>query len=199
MKPETRRDAVLLVPPDPPARRRSIARAARAAGAVAGLLGALLMELAAVVIFGATGQGGWWLSRLVAAAVLGRSELPGGRMAGLVGLVLHLCVGTVLGTIYGAMVPRRPARPDVVALPLLYSVSVFVFMTYAVLTWADPVMFRRVGKGWFFVLHLVYGLALYVTVPLRDALLRGRPRRPRRAAPGATAAGGRHSPGAAPA
>ena len=175
-----------LVPSAGQEGRREVSHAAWAAGAVAGLLGALLMELGAVALFGANGRGGWWLSKLVAAAFLGRTALPGGRAADLLGLGLHFGVGVVLGVIYGAMVPRRPARADIIALPLLYSVSVFVIMTYFVLSWADPVMFARVGKGWFLGLHVLFGAALYLTVPLRDALARGpRPGRPAAPWPGA--------------
>jgi hypothetical protein len=91
--------------------------------------------------------------------------------ATIAGLLSHLAVGAVLGIVFAALVRNVRTPPKLIAAGLAFGALVYVLMTYAALPWANPIMFASVDRGWFFIVHLAFGLTLPLALPVRHALL----------------------------
>jgi hypothetical protein len=157
-------------PSCPPSSRdvtRRMMREIVGAGAAGGLVAGLAMALVLMVSYAITGPGPLFPLQLIAATLWGHATFELGGGAAIAGLLIHLVVSAGWGVLFAAMLPRGATLAMTVALALIFSMGVFVIMTYLVLPWTNWIMWDAVAQGWFFLLHLVYGAVLVVTLPLR--------------------------------
>lgn len=134
-------------------------------GAAVGAVSALIMGLVWMIISAATGQGFFTPVMLIGATYfgVGFGGLP--VWATLLGLLTHLVVGAAFGILFVA-VARNITSPGIkLAAGLAYGAAVYLFMTFLVLPWANPIMYDAADKGLFFLLHLLYGAGLPLALP----------------------------------
>jgi hypothetical protein len=135
-------------------------RAAVVRGVAAGVVGALLMGLIAMVVSAISGAGFFMPLMLIGATYLGEgfNDLP--VWSAVLGLITHLVVGGAFGALFVALARNIIATSAKLAAGVAYGAAVYLFMTFLVMPWADPVMYASIDKGLFFLLHLVYGAVL---------------------------------------
>lgn len=145
-------------------------------GIAGGVIGALVMGLFFMIVAAARGMGFWTPPKLISAVFLGSSAVFAGAGAVILGLVIHMIMGAVLGVIYAYLIPRNISFAMDVLMGLAYGALIYFVMTYAVLPWANPLMYAAVDRGWFFVYHLAFGLTLSLVVPVRRGVVSREPR-----------------------
>lgn len=146
---------------------RRVTKGVIGAGISAGLLGGVVMGLFAMIVAALTGPGFWAPMKLISAVFLGQGAMTGGAGAILLGMIIHLFTAAVYGVIFAALISRRVSSAAAIALGGLYGIALFLFMTYLVLPWANPVMFANINQGWFFLYHVAYGLTVGIAAPAR--------------------------------
>ena len=156
-------------------------------GVLAGLLAATVMGVILMTGSAMLGRGFWGPLQLIGATLLRDrwSEMP--VLAGFVGVVLHLAVGVAWGVVFTALTRRIEGRSNLAMLGILFSAFVFLVMTYGVAPWASPWFFASYHVGRYFIVHLVFGLVLGLSLPSAEhaiatrrahALRRGHDRAP---------------------
>jgi len=88
-------------------------------------------------------------------------------------------IGAAYGVLFVALTRNIESMAAKIAAGLAYGAAVYLFMTFLVMPWANPVMYATIDKGLFFLIHLAYGATLPVALPMR----RGAPTARRREAP----------------
>ena len=142
-------------------------------GAIAGVVAALVMGLLWMILSAAQGQGFFTPLKLIGAFWFAGAAMEYDLAATVAGLLSHLAVGAVLGVVFAALVRNVRSPSKLIAAGLGYGAAVYVLMTYAALPWANPIMFAAIDRGWFFVIHLAFGLTLPLTLPVRQAVTTG--------------------------
>lgn len=156
------------------------------AGVWGGVAGGLVMPIPALAYGLLSGHGIWYPVNLLSGMVL-----PGiGRMTGveleqfnpsllLVGIFIHVVLSTVLGLIYGVLLPTLPPIPRPLAWGGLLMPLLWTGVTFSLMGSVNPVLARGVDWPWFFASQFLFGLAAAVAVirsgPLHPTLagLRG--------------------------
>jgi len=166
--------------PSLPPNRRPPASEIFTPGILAGLAGAVIMGLLAMIVSAAMSMGFFTPMKLIAGTFLGSRvlEVAGSAAAGTVilGIGIHLVLGAFFGVLYAWWLPRKVSGGTEFWMSLLYGAGLFVVMAWLVMPWADPVMFAHVNKGWLFLYNLVYGVSLALVLPIRREV-RGTPMR----------------------
>lgn len=143
------------------------------AGALAGLIGGIVMAMFAMTVTAIMGQGVWMPLRLIAASILGVDALVGGVGVLMAGLIMHMMASVIFGLIFAAIVGAAgPAMAF--GAGIVYGIVIWAGMTYIGLPIADPTMQARVvmmGGPWF-VEHLIFGGMLFLTPLLAHAMRR---------------------------
>jgi uncharacterized membrane protein YagU involved in acid resistance len=122
-----------------------------------------------------TGYGPLFPLNQVGAAFRGPEALVGGATVMLSGLLLHAVASIVFGTLFSAAVTQKTRLPASIVGGMVYAMLVLLFMTYAVLPYANPIMRERViasPAGWFFA-HVAFGVGVGLA-PLFKRRLEGR-------------------------
>lgn len=129
-------------------------------GVTAGVVGAIFMGLIAMIVSAAMGAGFFMPVMLIGATYLGDgfNDLP--VWSAILGLVTHLVAGGAFGALFIALARNIRATSAKLAAGVAYGAAVYLFMTFLVMPWANPVMYASIDKGFFFLLHLVYGAVL---------------------------------------
>lgn len=141
-------------------RRRAGARAIVSSGAGAGLAAAVAMAIAMVIVSAASGRGVWTPLELVGALAFGAAWQGAPVASAIVGIVVHLVVGTAWGVLFAGATQRVESSMTTFMLGVLYATGIFLFMTYTVMPWLDPTMFEHLDQGRFFISHVLYGSVL---------------------------------------
>ena len=160
-------------------RTRGTARGIVGPGIVAGIAGAVVMALVAMIVSAANGAGFFTPVELIGATYLGVDWSNVAVWSAILGLVTHLVIGAAFGVLFVALTRNVANTGAKVAAGLAYGAAVYLFMTFLVMPWANPVMYATIDKGLFFLIHLAYGATLPVALPMR----RGAPTARRREAP----------------
>jgi hypothetical protein len=145
-------------------------------GLVVGLFSGAAMALVWMVLTGIFRHDFFEPMRLVASGAWGYSATEGSTGAVALGVVVHLLVAAAYGVIYAALARKLPASKGVFA-GLLYGFVVYLFMRYAIIPWVAPPLVTRVTPWILLVSHLVYGLLLGVSLPMRRSVRRENARR----------------------
>ena len=144
------------------------------AGALAGVIAGLIMGMVAMIRSAAVGAGFWLPLQAMAATYMGPMALVNGASAVFVGLLTHMVVSALWGTLFGYLVDRTTAAGSAVVGGLFFGVAVWFLMTFIALPIFDPVMRARVAmySGWWFVYHLIFGASLAFIMPIAKKLRR---------------------------
>jgi hypothetical protein len=145
---------------------------------IGGLLGGLAMALVATATVPFIGRGLWFPINLVAATVLRDLQTASPEALGqfiplafVVGLIIHLIISVLVGTLFALLLPTLPGPAliwSLIAGPTLWAIVQFV-----VLPLVNPIMSRLVNPVSFVIAHLLYSLVLglwvirYAKVPVR--------------------------------
>jgi hypothetical protein len=126
-------------------------------GVAAGVIGALVMGLIAMIVSAAAGAGFFMPVMLIGATYLGEGFNDAPAWSAILGFITHLVVGGAFGALFVALARNITATSAKLAAGVAYGAAVYLFMTFLVMPWADPVMYASIDKGLFFLFHLVYG------------------------------------------
>lgn len=148
-------------------RTRSTTRGIVGPGIAAGLAGAVVLALIAMIVAAATGQGFFTPVQLIGATYLGADWANAPVWSGVLGLVTHLVIGAAFGVLFVALTRNITNMGAKVAAGLAFGAAVYLFMTFLVMPWANPVMYGSIDRGLFFLYHLAYGLTLPLALPMR--------------------------------
>jgi len=142
-------------------------------GGLAGLLGGILMAIAATIYAGVNGSGAWMPMQMVAATFYGPMAFVAGGDVIAIGWITHLATASAYGMFFAALTARTRSLVVSFVLGILYGIVLWAFMTYVILQVFDRTMAARVPMMnlWWFFLHWIYGglLGLF-TPPLRATL-----------------------------
>jgi hypothetical protein len=147
-----------------------------AAGALAGLLGGLVMILAGMLRSDAAGAGFWLPPRNVAAVWYGVEALIAGAGAILVGLLTHLTVSAAWGGLFGVAAGRDSSIWIALSMGIAYGIGVLLVMTLGILPWLNETMAARVAIQplWFWIgVHLIFGGTVGILTPAFARALAG--------------------------
>ncbi|HEV3163094.1 MAG TPA: hypothetical protein VGZ22_03555 [Isosphaeraceae bacterium] len=148
------------------------------AGIKGGVFGGVVMTLPALAYGLLSGHGVWYPVNLLAGmAIPGIDRLAVADLEQfrpsllLVGLVLHVTMSLVLGTIYGVLLPTLPNIPKPLAwagllIPLLWTAA-----SYSLMGVVNPALAKGVDWPWFIASQFVYGIVV-ASVFLAAARLR---------------------------
>jgi hypothetical protein len=148
------------------------------AGVKGGLAGGVAMAVLAC-LYGLLKAGSiWYPINLLAAVVYAPSEVPSASQfnsfhAGIffIAVVLHLVSSTLVGLLYGAMLPmfaRRPILLGGLIAPVLWS-----GLLYSIMDILDPVLGSHIDWGWFVASQIAFGIVAGLVV-LRQSRTRTR-------------------------
>ena len=135
---------------------REHTRAAAIHGAMAGVLGAIVMALLMMMVTAGQGGGFWTPLQLIGGVAFGSAWQSLG--SALLGAVIHLIVGAIVGAIYGLLTRRIEGTVYTTMLGMVFGIAVFAPATYLILPAIDPVMYGTMHLGVLFMAHIVYGL-----------------------------------------
>jgi hypothetical protein len=136
-------------------------------GLLAGWAAGLAMLLAAMIGAAVAGLPVSRPLQLAAGFVLDHQALRLGAGSTVLGLFIHLAVAGFLGVLFNTTLPRAVTFAWAVSAALIFSVVIYLFMTWVVMPWQNPLLFRTVPKGALLVYHLVFGAVLPLALPLR--------------------------------
>lgn len=136
-----------------------------AAGAVAGMIGGILMAAFAMMYAEMTGMGLLAPLHMIGATFAGPEALVGGGGVLLYGLILHMMTSAAWGALFAVLLPRGATAAAATGWGVLFALVALVVMYFGVLPWANPTMFTRVPMmiGAFIVEHLLFGVGLGLT------------------------------------
>lgn len=131
-------------------------------GAIAGIVGGLLMAAFAMMYTAVQGIGFWAPTTLIAATLVGVDALIGGPGIVLLGLIIHMAASIAWGVLFAWLFPRRAWTGVALVLGLLYAMGVLLVMTFLVMPVVNRVMLDRVVMmfGAFMIEHLLSGAGL---------------------------------------
>lgn len=147
--------------------RTTTTRGIVAPGILAGLAGAVVMGLISMIVAAAYDAGFFSPVQLIGATYLGVDWAQAPVWAGVLGLVTHLVIGAAFGVLFVALTRNITNLGAKIAAGLAYGAAVYLFMTFLVMPWANPVMYASLNKGLFFLYHLAFGLTLPLALPMR--------------------------------
>jgi hypothetical protein len=149
-----------------------------AAGAIAGILAAVLMTGSLMAYSDAIGAGVWMPLKTLAGLVYGVEALLAGSLAISTGAGIQLGFSVALGILFGLTVSRRTSVVLALFAGLAIGIAIWAAMELYVLPFLDPTMEARIAlmPGAYFVAHVLFGIALGITPLLVRALSRRRVR-----------------------
>lgn len=144
------------------------------AGAVAGVIGGLVMAVYAIVAGLVLQQGPFAIPRLIGAAFRGPEALVSGFGTVVWGVVLHLIVSAAFGVLFATLVRRDTPRPVAMLAGVAFALGLFVLMMFVVVPVVNPVMANRVSMmiGTMLVMHVLFGFGLGFAPDLRRVFSR---------------------------
>ena len=144
----------------------------KAAGVRGGLAGGVAMAILAMLYGVVSGHGIWYPINLLAAGVF-----PGATAEQLtafypaafgVAVLIHVLVSTLVGLLYGALLPMLPRRPILLGgliAPLLWTGLIHSFLALI-----NPTLNERINWAWFVVSQLGFGIVAGLVVARRERL-----------------------------
>ena len=144
------------------------------AGVVAGMIGAVLMGMWAMMQLAIQGMGFWMPMELIDGTWAGPMVILGGAGYALGGLLTHMMFAAMTGAVFGLLLPRGIGWGGALLAGLLYGAVIWVVMAFVGLPLLNATMSARVNmmQGSFFWEHLLYGVGLSLTPLLRRSFRR---------------------------
>src|ERR1041385_7034279 len=102
----------------------------------------------------------------------GVAALQGDTKALVAGMIPHLGASVFYGILFSFCVSRPTPLGIALLYAMIYSVLIWIGMTYLVLPLVNPLMQEReaLQPGWWFGSHLVFGVLLFLTPILKSVL-----------------------------
>jgi hypothetical protein len=146
-------------------------------GALAGIVGGILMAVWAMIATSALGLGPLVVPQLIGATFQGPEALVRGAGTVALGLVVHLLVSAGFGVLFATLVRRDTPLGVGMLAGVAYAMALFVLMTFIVVPVVNPVMSNRVSMmvGTTLIMHLLYGIGVGLTPLIRRGLADIRP------------------------
>jgi len=135
-------------------------------GGIAGTIAGVLMGAVTATLFSIFPPHETWAPARWLGEALSRGAL-GGMGALLLGLVVHLGVSGGLGTTFALLLPRGGTGVAGLFWGILFALLLVPLMTWLVAPWIAPAFYARLDPGVLIVVHLPFGAALGLVVPLR--------------------------------
>jgi hypothetical protein len=145
-----------------------------AAGAIAGILAAILMMGSLMAYANAIGAGVWMPLKTLAGLVYGIEALVVGSVAITTGVGIQLGFSVALGILFGLATSRRTSMILAPFAGVAIGIAIWVAMELYVLPFLDPTMAARIAlmPVAYFVAHVLFGIGLGITPLLVRALSR---------------------------
>ncbi len=142
-----------------------------AAGAIAGLVGGILMGLSLMILSGVSGMGFLHPIELAGSTFYGVEAILGGTGPLVAGILVHLGSTSLLGALFGALLPMNQQR-KATSWGVFYGIFCWALVTFMALPLLNSTMQERVewAPGWWFLSFLLYGSVLGNTPRIRVAL-----------------------------
>jgi hypothetical protein len=141
------------------------------AGVRGGIVGGLVMPIPALAYGILSGHGLWYPVNLLAGMVLpgiGRLTVPELEQFRpsllLLGIFIHAIMSTVLGLIYGVLLPTLPEIPRPIAWGGLMMPLLWTGVSFVVMGGVNPVLARGVDWPWFIASQFLFGVVAAVVV-----------------------------------
>ena len=149
-----------------------------AAGAIAGILAAILMTGSLMAYSGAIGAGVWMPLKTLAGLVYGVEALIAGSLAITTGAGIQIGFSVAVGILFGLAISRRTSVILALFAGLAIGIAIWAAMELYVLPFLDPTMAARIALMpiAYFVAHVLFGIGLGITPLLVRALSRRRVR-----------------------
>lgn len=147
-------------------------------GAISGVIAGAVMLIVAMGWAAGLGLGSRLPVQTTVAALSGPMALLGGAGTVWAGWLIYLAVAAVLGLIYTSIGWNIRQYRTALIWGILYGICVWVVMTAWLLPRGDPVMaaYMALMVGPWFVLHLIFGVVVSVSAPIRRGLAGAQPR-----------------------
>ncbi|MGQ0540161.1 MAG: hypothetical protein ACT4R6_14555 [Gemmatimonadaceae bacterium] len=132
------------------------------AGALAGIIGGLLLAAFAMMMAVSNGEDILSPVRMIGATFIGPDALDGGAGIVMYGLILHVVTSIVWGVLFAAILPRTASVGFALVAGLIYGLVVMVVMLFLVMPIVNPTMRDAVSPMMtpFAIEHLLFGAAL---------------------------------------
>jgi hypothetical protein len=140
------------------------------AGAITGLLGGLVLVVAAAVTGAIIGVPPADFARGISAVFRGDAAMAGAGGDVLLGLVVHFAVAVATGVLFAWLIGRATSDGKALVGALVYSLAVWAIMLYVVARAAAPqfVTITEAAPWWaWLVSHLLYGVPLALSPTLQ--------------------------------
>lgn len=139
-------------------------------GALAGLLGAIVMGMVGMAVAALKGPGFGVPMSVIAAHTIGRGA---GSELIVLGSVLHMLVGAAFGSLFAVTMPKSARIASMLGFGVVYGLVLHLFMFYVVLRPLEAVQRTpRVDTWWFLTEHLIYGLTVALVMSAWFSALR---------------------------
>jgi len=136
-------------------------------GLFAGWAAGLAMLLVAMIGAAIVGAPVYRPLQLVSGFLFDTDALTLGSGAVFMGLVVHLALSGFFGVLFNTTLPRAVSFTWAVGAAFVYTLLVYLFMTWVVLPWLNPLLFRTVPPGVLLIYHLAYAAVLPLALPMR--------------------------------
>jgi hypothetical protein len=140
------------------------------AGAVTGLLGGLVLVVAAAITGAMVGVPPADFARGISAVFRGDAAMAGAGGDVLLGLLIHFAVAVATGVLFAWLIGRATSGGKALGGALVYSLALWAIMLYVVARAAAPqfVTISEAAPWWaWLVSHLLYGLPLALSPMLQ--------------------------------
>ncbi|GAB3394169.1 hypothetical protein [Amycolatopsis echigonensis] len=147
-------------------------------GAVAGMIGGVVMAMWSMIVLAVTGSGFWTPLNLIAHTVWRSAPLGASFSVGalVIGLVIHMMMSMILGMVLAAAIagvaPLRRNQAVLAMAGMVVGLVVWLIMQYGVWKVVDAEAARAFTPWVFAVGHLMYGAVTALVVGTRAATRR---------------------------
>jgi hypothetical protein len=152
-----------------PERRRRLFEDVLLPGAVAGVVGALVMVVLAMMVSAIVGDTAWKPAVLVSGVFFrgGPSETV---WTVLLGAATHFAVGIAFGTAFALVLPRGGTQVAALLLGFGFGLALQVLMPSLVIPYLAPPLARNASPAALWLLHLAFGAALGLVPTVRKLM-----------------------------
>ncbi|HEX5411928.1 MAG TPA: hypothetical protein VFZ27_08705 [Terriglobia bacterium] len=142
-------------------------------GAMAGILGGIIMGGGLTLWAWFTGMGASLPWQLIAGTYYGPMAMVGAAGVTAIGVLTHLTIAAAFGVLFAAITVRHESAGHLFLWGIVFGVAVWAFMTYAIVPVFDTTINVRIPMFalFFFFMHLVFGAFTGLfTPPLRRSM-----------------------------
>lgn len=139
---------------------KSGSRRILASGALAGIIGGVIMAMFVMIVAAVKGMGFLMPLKLIGATLFGKDAMADGVGVLLVGLMIHMIASIGWGILFTAVFQRALSVANGIPIGAIFGIIVWAIMTFVVLPLVNPIMRQSVSMmpGAWFIEHLLFGM-----------------------------------------